>query len=38
MVTTIKKGIERDRVKALLEKLKTQKVHRKRDLSKFCGH
>ncbi|MDD2286848.1 MAG: hypothetical protein PHQ11_15785 [Paludibacter sp.] len=34
---TIKKGTERDQIKAILEKLRMQRSIRKRDLSKYCG-
>ena len=37
MVTTIKKGTERDQIKAILEKLKKKRLLSKRDLSKYCG-
>lgn len=34
---TIKKGTERDQVKAIFEKLRKERLSRKSDLSKYCG-
>lgn len=37
MVMTIKKGTEKDQIKAILEKIRRKRVRRKTDLSKYCG-
>lgn len=37
MVTTIRKGTERDQIKAILEKLRKKRLLSNRDLSKYCG-
>jgi hypothetical protein len=37
MVTTIKKGTEREQIKAILQKLQKQRIIRNRELSKYCG-
>lgn len=37
MVMTIKRGTEREQIKAVLEKLRKQRLIRKLELSKYCG-